>query len=74
MPSIINFSRFLVGLMFVRPRNIRGRHVRPIQLKLQSDMSDPNRFASDIMSDHQNIVISGPAKEKPVEKYVIPQR
>ena len=24
------------------------------------DMSDPNRFASDILSDHQNIVISGP--------------
>ena len=27
---------------------------------MQSDMSDPNRFASDILSDHQNIVISGP--------------
>ena len=26
-------------------------------------MSDPNQFTSDILSGHQNIVISGPAYE-----------
>ena len=38
-------------------------HVRPSFRKVPSDMSDPNQFPSDILSDLAKIVISGPAHE-----------